>query len=139
MTAGGKQYLFVYGTLRGDVPNNRNHLLHNVATYHRPGKVRGSLYDLGSYPGLVSETHSRRWVQGEIYLLKNSQLALDILDEYEGCAPHQAQPHEYSRELIRVHCKPRGTLHCWVYCYRLQRGRTKIMSGDYGKYLLAKR
>src|SRR5713226_7977498 len=75
--------LFVYGTLRRGAQNEFARLLREQADLIGAGRVRGTLYDLDDYPGLVVPANTQRWVRGEVYRMKDRKL-LAALDEYEG-------------------------------------------------------
>jgi gamma-glutamylcyclotransferase (GGCT)/AIG2-like uncharacterized protein YtfP len=93
--------LFVYGTLR------RHALLLEHATFLGDATTDGTLYNLGSYPGLVRGTTS---VTGELYEIRADQWERVIahFDDYEGS--------EYTRELIPVRIAA-GELDAWTYIY----------------------
>ena len=97
------QFLFVYGTLRkGGV----NHLPDNFpgSIFVGAGTVKGGLYDLGDYPGLLLDG-SEGSVAGEVYEIEEATLA--ALDEFESAA-------EYHRLETSAFVDGR-TLNCWVY------------------------
>lgn len=108
--------VFVYGTLlRGEV---NHHLLAGAACLgaHRTAPVF-SLYNLGTYPGLIGGGSSA--VSGEVYHIDGAILRrLDALEDY---------PRLYGRDLIRT---PYGET--WVYLYRGGVfGRKVIPSGNW--------
>lgn len=102
----------------------RGYGLHGVlaggATYVGPARVRGTLLDLGPYPGLVE---GRGAVRGEIYRLDRPEL-LPVLDREEG----------YNFERCRVLVtRPDGQRRrAWAYRYRGARERAALIEhGDY--------
>lgn len=108
--------VFVYGTLlRGEV----NHPLLAGADLLGPHRTAAAftLYDLGTYPGLVRGGVTA--VRGEVYRVDGATLRrLDALEEY---------PHLYGRLLIAT---PHGGT--WVYHYRgVVQGFPVIASGDW--------
>jgi gamma-glutamylaminecyclotransferase len=108
--------VFVYGTLlRGAV----NHGLLAGAVCLGPHRTAPAftLYDLGTYPGLVRGGVTAVW--GEVYRVDGATLRrLDALEEY---------PRLYGRLLIPT---PYGGT--WVYHYRGGvQGYTVIRSGDW--------
>jgi len=92
--------LFVYGTLM----RKAGHPMHDVVARHGnymgEASIKGTLYSLGAYPGLVLGGESL--VHGELYALSDPKAALPLLDTYEGCAPDSPQPHAYIRRLAKV-------------------------------------
>jgi len=128
-------YLFVYGTLRSDSHISRSDLLSKATVLISKGFVRGQLYDLGWYPGLVPSENSADRVYGEIYKMEDSEQVLPGLDEYEGCSPQFPEPHEYRREIL-IAQQPEGRkLKVWTYIYNHSTDDKKlIQSGDFIQY-----
>jgi gamma-glutamylcyclotransferase (GGCT)/AIG2-like uncharacterized protein YtfP len=126
------QHLFVYGTLRKDVRNSMFHLLARHAQFVGRARIRGHLYDLGDYPGVVLSTDQDRWVHGEVYALEDASEVLARLDEYEGCRPTDPRPHEFERVMSDIEFEDGKTTRAWVYAYRgALEGKQEIPSGDY--------
>ena len=106
--------LFVYGTLR------QGHLMHGLlrplGRFLGRASVKGRLYDLGGYPGLVLDD-AAGWVHGELYSLTRPGQAFEVLDEYEGCLPAEVGKPEYRRVLCEV-VNDRGRFSkAWMYEY----------------------
>jgi gamma-glutamylcyclotransferase (GGCT)/AIG2-like uncharacterized protein YtfP len=108
--------LFVYGTLLNDDNEFGNYLRKNSIVYST-GKVKGSLYDIGEYPGVVL-SDGDEYVYGTIFQLNDPVSALKILDEYEGFGEDQPQPNEYVRVLTEVETET-DIIICWIYVYNL--------------------
>ncbi len=94
--------LFAYGTL---VP-------HDPTSLNRggwcPDAVRGRLYDLGPYPGLVDlEDPGSPWVEGYVRMVSDAEL-INRLDPYEG-----VDEGLYRRDMTITRA---GRL-AWVYTY----------------------
>ncbi len=94
--------LFAYGTLAPDGPEQAR----------RDGweadMVRGRLFDLGPYPGLVGiDDPGAGWVAGYVRAVDPAEL-VGWLDEYEGVAEGLYR---------RVTTTTRGGRHVWVYVY----------------------
>jgi gamma-glutamylcyclotransferase (GGCT)/AIG2-like uncharacterized protein YtfP len=123
-------YLFVYGTLRSACETGAHKEYLRGADYISPAKIRGTLYMIDYYPGLVlSETES--WAIGEIYVLE-SEAQLHDLDVYEGCAKKSPQPHEYERRLATVILSSGEAVNAWAYIYNQDTSNLKaIDSGDF--------
>lgn len=127
--------LFVYGTLMRPFQSSMTRFLEKHSSFAGEGRVRGRLYDLGKYPGLILDTHAESVVTGHVFLLNNEQLVLQVLDEYEGINPVQPEVSEYRREWIPV-ATPTGALECWAYLYNRETGQLPcISSGNYVDYV----
>jgi gamma-glutamylcyclotransferase (GGCT)/AIG2-like uncharacterized protein YtfP len=81
------------------------------------GTVRGELYILGEYPGLVPRRDATDLVRGEMYEISADRLesTLRVLDEYEGLGAGAPVPHEYRRELVTVTLDDGRRLQAWAY------------------------
>lgn len=125
-------YLFVYGTLRHAHASGAHRTYLQGADYVSPAKIRGQLYRVDYYPGLVlSETE--HWALGEIYLLGNES-QLHELDVYEGCAKKSPLPHEYERRLVDVHLASGERITAWTYIYIQDTSELELISsGDFLK------
>ena len=123
-------YLFVYGTLRKDYENEKHKKYLGGADFVSPAKIRGKLFMVDYYPGLVlSETE--HWAMGEIYLLGNENQLHD-LDVYEGCAKKSPQPHEYERLLVNVQLASGEIMQAWTYVYKKDTSALEVISsGDF--------
>ena len=119
------RYIFVYGTLRSGQERDINRL-QPAPRFIGIGQVKGTLYNLGSYPGLRLMGEQR--VQGEVY-----QITPELerqLDEIEEVWP---QPNgEYVRREVVVPCAA-TVLTCLVYevAQAPTKGKVIIASGDW--------
>jgi gamma-glutamylcyclotransferase (GGCT)/AIG2-like uncharacterized protein YtfP len=121
-------YLFVYGTLRKTANQPTHRVLAQHATFVSMATFQGRLYDLGRYPAAKPSARSNDRVVGELYELQDPDMALPIIDEYEGRA--------FKRDRVTVVLPDGETVPCWMYLYaRPIAGRPLILSGDYVKYL----
>jgi gamma-glutamylcyclotransferase (GGCT)/AIG2-like uncharacterized protein YtfP len=129
---GEPKLLFVYGTLRRDSSHELYHLLARHGHFVGDGRVRGRLFDLGSYPGMTLEIDNG-YVLGELYEITSSwQDVIDRLDKYEGCSADDPAPHEYRRELVQALLPTGERVTAWAYVLnRDPRGLPVIESGDY--------
>jgi gamma-glutamylcyclotransferase (GGCT)/AIG2-like uncharacterized protein YtfP len=126
------QHLFVYGTLRRDLPYSRFDLLSRDARFLERARVQGTLLDLGRYPGLVPSTGPDDWVHGEVYTLAVPRATLARLDAYEGCGPVDPEPHEFTRVATRAILNSGRPQTVWAYMYRgPTAGKPRVASGDY--------
>ena len=100
-------YLFVYGTLLRQSQSPVSSMLSKHSSFIEKGTVRGLLYDIGEYPGLVVNDDSKDEVLGEVFKLKNPSTLLKKLDSYEGP--------EYKRIKAHVYLDNGDHLSAWVY------------------------
>ena len=129
-------HLFVYGTLR----RSASHPMHRLllpATFVGPGRFRGRLHDLGSYPAAVASDDPADAVHGEVYLLHTPADTLAALDRYEGCTPDDPEPHEYHRTVAGIHLDADATVvPAQIYLYNRPAAHLKrIEPGDYLDWL----
>jgi gamma-glutamylcyclotransferase (GGCT)/AIG2-like uncharacterized protein YtfP len=110
--------LFAYGTLMRGYPLHP--VLDRGATYLGPGRVAGTLLDLGSYPGLVE---GRDAVAGEVYRVDTPEL-LPAVDREEG--------YNFRRRRRRIALTGDRQAWAWVYHYEGPRARAPVIAdGDY--------
>lgn len=127
--------IFVYGTLLNDIHSMiANHLkTHSILL--GDGLVRGKIYDLGSYPGLIYEPTASSMVFGQVFQLNDPNEILTTLDNYEGISPEAPTEDEYAREIIKVEINGEK-IDCWAYLYlKSTEGLKQITSGNYLSYL----
>lgn len=126
--------LFVYGTLLVE-DNKFGTYLRNNANFYNTGTIKGKLYDVGTYPGLIISNDQDYPIKGTIYQLNNAEEILKYLDPYEGFGDDQEQPNLFIRELLPIETSD-GAINCWVYLYNLAiDGLHLITPGDYMAYL----
>lgn len=99
----GRHFVFVYGSLRRGNAGAMSVRFPN-AVYVAEGRVRGSLYDLGEYPGLVLDG-AVSFVTGEVYQVDDDTLTR--LDKFELTS-------DYSRKQVEVEHGLERTV-CWIY------------------------
>jgi gamma-glutamylcyclotransferase (GGCT)/AIG2-like uncharacterized protein YtfP len=127
-----KTLVFVYGTLRRGGERAMERLFPD-AHYVGVGCVRGALYDLGDYPGLVLDAGAGT-VTGELYTVTPRLLA--DLDEYEGYRSDDPSACLYVRKRVDVEID--GELRrCWLYTWNRDTSakRDRIPSGDWAAHL----
>ncbi|MDH5445309.1 MAG: gamma-glutamylcyclotransferase [Gammaproteobacteria bacterium] len=126
------EFLFIYGTLLSGYGHPMHEILGRYADLSGIGFINGKLYELGDYPGLVLSNNTSKVVWGEIYIIRENEELFRYLDEYEGCASHQPQPHEYRRDLVTIHDSPEHSLLAWTYLYKhAVTDLSLIPGGDY--------
>jgi gamma-glutamylcyclotransferase (GGCT)/AIG2-like uncharacterized protein YtfP len=103
--------IFVYGTLKRDSPGRAHRRLGTAKLVAR-GSVRGLLYDLGTYPGLVRDGSNGHRVFGELHEIPaaSAERTLRLLDAYEGRA--------FKRERVFVTLSNGRRRAAWVYVLR---------------------
>jgi gamma-glutamylcyclotransferase (GGCT)/AIG2-like uncharacterized protein YtfP len=122
--------LFVYGTLLSTAGHPMGARLQREARLMGPGTVRGRLYSLGRYPGLVETERAGSLAHGELYTLKMPAVALKWLDAYEGILPGRPEESPYERVIRRVRLETGQTVDAWVYLYRRSvRMRPEVKGG----------
>jgi gamma-glutamylcyclotransferase (GGCT)/AIG2-like uncharacterized protein YtfP len=117
--------VFVYGTLRRGGRNDI-HRYQPMPRFVTTARVRGRLYHLGRYPGLL--LGHGEWVLGEVYDVTPSVLLQ--LDHLEGLLPQPTG--EYHRRTVAVDT-PDGPMPCLLYeidALRVE-GRALIEHGDW--------
>ena len=131
----GDRHVFAYGTLRHGGSNDIAQLAPAPCFVGR-GVIGGTLYDLGSYPGLVlgraTVGATRTSVVGEVYLI--SQALERRLDEIEGLAP--VPNGEYIKREVPVEVAGNRVV-CIVYEITSSQVKNKqvITSGDWLQHL----
>jgi gamma-glutamylcyclotransferase (GGCT)/AIG2-like uncharacterized protein YtfP len=110
-------YLFVYGTLLDD-GNEFGVYLKNNSQFFTNGRFKGVLFDLGEYPGAIYRPGDETYVYGSVFILKEPDKVLKMLDTYEGFGENENQPNLFTRELIGVETGNEPAA-CWVYLYNL--------------------
>jgi gamma-glutamylcyclotransferase (GGCT)/AIG2-like uncharacterized protein YtfP len=129
--------LFVYGSLRRGFRSPAYEYISRFFDYGGEGKVRGKLFDMGSYPAAIP-TNENNFINGELYNIKNPadfSWAIGQLDDYEGVSVEPDEVQLYRREITEVHVSG-GMVHAWIYWYNGDvHGRMIISSGDLLEYL----
>lgn len=125
-------YLFVYGTLR-KTPSPRAISAHSKflsdAIFCGIASVKGYLYSLGHYPGLLLDDDSPTSVKGEIYQISEKTLA--TLDEYEEIDPTKTN-NEYHRIKKIITDGEGENFSVWIYAIaRKPEGKELIESCDW--------
>lgn len=126
------RHLFVYGTLLRSIGHPMHETLARWSVFAGRGRIRGRLYDLGAYPGLVTGDLGASWVLGELYAFESLQPLIGLLDRYEGCTSMDPAPHEFRRAPVRVETEGGEPCFAWIYLYA---GSTThalpLLHGDY--------
>lgn len=127
--------VFVYGTLREGFSNRGRSILTTHGTLLGTATVEGRLYDVGSFPALVTDGPRDQAVTGEVYeLVDEPTRALERLDRYEGA--RGADPGPYRREQVTAQLDDGTELRVWTYVWtRPPTLLDPIPGGDYLDYL----
>ncbi len=121
------RHVFVYGTLRKGEIRDIN-LLRPAPVWVGEGRVKGLLYDLAAYPGIVLQdegsesAESSKEVFGEVYAI-SAELE-QMLDEIEEVWPQQTG--EYTKREVAVRL-PGGVIPAEAA------GLSDSSSGDFGQ------
>jgi len=128
--------LFVYGTLRRGSGHEMARFLALNADLLGTGYFQGRLYDLGRYPAAVPSDEPADRVVGEVYLLRDVESTIRVIDEYEGCRGDQSDQCPghglFSRRTATICINGDEKIAAWVYTYnRHLPGALRVLSGDY--------
>ena len=122
--------LVLYGSLRRGLPAFRRLGLQHALEFVGPCVVRGTLYDLGDYPGFVAD--GRHEVHGDLFALVD-EAVLRRLDAFEGFRPESRAQSLYLRQPITL-CRPAAE--AWIYVYNRSPGAVPVVaSGDWLAHL----
>ncbi|WP_193214394.1 gamma-glutamylcyclotransferase family protein [Luteolibacter marinus] len=105
----GSELVFVYGTLRR---GGSNAFRMEGAEFVGEGFVRGYLYAISWYPGLVLDEGAGK-VRGDVF--KVGPKLLRELDEFEGLSAGELQGGEYRRLKSEVLLGPGESCSAWVF------------------------
>lgn len=132
--------LFVYGSLLSGFRSPAYEYISRFFSFDGDAKVKGKLFDLGSYPAGVPSAEG--FITGELYTIRNEsefEWAIGQLDDYEGVSVEPDEIQLYKRELVDVFIKNR-TVPAWIYWYNGSvQGKPSIESGDLIEYLQLKK
>jgi gamma-glutamylcyclotransferase (GGCT)/AIG2-like uncharacterized protein YtfP len=133
--------LFVYGSLRRGFKSPAYEYISRYFTLLGEAKVKGELFDMGSYPAAVP-TNENKYVTGELYRITHENefaWAIGQLDDYEGVTVDFDEVQLYRKELTEINIGDQVT-HAWIYWYNGNvSGRQPIPSGDMMEYLMQKK
>ena len=141
MASSGIYQLFVYGSLRSGFRSPVYEYISRFFHFVGEAKVKGKLYDLGSYPAGIP-THDESFIVGELYDVNEENefsWAIGQLDDYEGVNVESDEVKLYRREITEVYINDKIT-QAWIYWYNGDvSGRSMIESGDLIKYMQEKK
>jgi len=129
--------LFVYGSLRSGFRSPAYEYISRYFVFVGDARVRGKLFDLGSYPAGI-KTNDNTFIVGELYTIKSENefaWAIGQLDDYEGVTVEPDEVQLYRREITEIHINNTIT-HAWIYWYNGDTsGKKLIDSGDMIEYM----
>lgn len=129
-------YIFVYGLLKSTYDNEPACFVRKNCELISEGSFKGSLYDIGTYPGAVFTTDVDSLVHGEVYRIVKNKAELEAyLDKFEGVGNEFPTPNEYKREIIVV-STPNGDIKASCYLYNWNLDNSKLIES--GRYENAK-
>ena len=133
--------LFVYGSLRSGFKNPVYEYISRFFTIIGEARVRGKLFDMGSYPAGIP-TQDDTFITGELYQLNRESdfsWVIGQLDDYEGVNVEPDEMQLYRREIAEVFFGNEFT-HAWIYWYNgYVTGKPVIASGDLIQYFQQKK
>ncbi len=127
------QKLFVYGTLR------RGFALHSrlarlEARFLGKGRITGSLYNLGEYPGAVPSRSRGKGIEGEVYELGEPAKQLKTLDRVEEFNAAQPERSLFVRQKTTVRMTDGKRVRAWAYFLPKRPSRARVLvSGDFAE------
>lgn len=129
--------LFVYGSLRSGFRSPAYEYISRYFDLVGEGKVRGQLFDLGTYPA-AKPTNENKFIIGELYRIRNENefaWAMGQLDDYEGVHVDFDETQLYRRDVTEVHIDNKNT-NAWIYWYYGDvTDKPVIESGDVLQYM----
>lgn len=140
MASPGIYHLFVYGSLRSGFRSPAYEYISRFFNYAGEGKVKGLLFDMGSYPaGIPADTDA--FIVGELYIIRDEsefEWAIGQLDDYEGVNVESDEIQLYRRELAEVLTEDKK-IQAWLYWFNGDvSDKPAIASGDLMEYLQEK-
>jgi gamma-glutamylcyclotransferase (GGCT)/AIG2-like uncharacterized protein YtfP len=136
----GVYHLFVYGSLRSGFQSTAYEYISRYFVLKGNAKVKGSLYDLGSFPA-AKPTNENAFIIGELYELKHDNefsWAFGQLDDYEGVNVAYDEVQMYYRAITDVYFNDQ-IIPSWIYWFNGDvSNKPLIASGDMIEYLQQK-
>lgn len=115
----GCAHLFVYGTLMSSASDRMGsgarERLRAETRKLGPAVASGRLYDLGRYPGFVTDETTDSVVYGELVKLLDPERSLVWLDAYECIDPGPGAVNEYVRTRAMVTLDTGIRIEAWLY------------------------
>lgn len=129
-----ENYLFVYGTLLKGTENLMAAYLRKRSQFVGPGRMRGEMYKVDFFPGVLYRPDSAQWITGQVYDLAQPDQVFAVLDGYEQYDPENREGSLFVRERCEVEVAGKWQA-CWVYLFNQPvTGLPPIPSGDYLRF-----
>jgi pyruvate carboxylase len=126
-------YLFVYGTLMLDYPQNPlRELLENTTVTLGRGRLAAKMYFVDeAYPAIIENLEGESFcVKGEVLEVKQASIFTQ-LDAYEECEPLNNGVYIRKKKEVVLETSQEVRL-CWIYFFnRPTEGLPQILSGDF--------
>jgi gamma-glutamylcyclotransferase (GGCT)/AIG2-like uncharacterized protein YtfP len=122
-------YLFVYGTLRKAAGHPSHRLLEDGAQLVGLAHMKGRMFEIDGYPGVVPSDPSCGQVLGELYRLREPAVVLEALDDYEEAGENYPQPQEYLRCQVNVKLENGTEVVAWCYLYNRPTAGLRLIPG----------
>ncbi len=135
VTSQDTQRLFVYGTLLTELGHPMARFLEKHGSFIQRGHMRGRLYQVEDYPGVIVSRDPSEKVWGTIFHLESDPGIWKALDSYEGFDQTHPEHSLYLRKITNIYTDTH-MLSCWVYVYNGSTSNLeRIQSGDYIAYI----
>lgn len=85
--------------------------------YVSRGCIKGRLYKISWFPGVVLSDSSSDKVYGTVFKLYDTETTFQVLDEYEGFDVKKPDDSLFIRETTTVILENKTSLTAWVYVY----------------------
>ena len=111
--------LFIYGTLHPDRAPAEIAFAVRRLTPVGPATIRGTLLDLGEYPGVLlddTQDPAASAIPGELFTVPDAE-TLAALDAYEDFRPGDPGASLFLRVETAATLRDGSSLNCWVYIY----------------------
>ncbi len=119
-----RELLFIYGTLHPDRAPAEIAAAVRTLTLVGPATIRGTLLDLGEYPGVLLDAEAATDVPGNLFALPQPSDAIWAqLDAYEDFRADDPAGSLFLRRRTVATTADGATLECWLYIYNIARNR----------------
>jgi gamma-glutamylcyclotransferase (GGCT)/AIG2-like uncharacterized protein YtfP len=110
--------IFVYGTLmHGELRHPT--LMDSSIGEGQPASARGTILDLGDYPGMVAGDEGV--IHGEVYQIDQVYPTLQTLDTIEGFYGYDSNHSLFTRTIVQIDTE-HGSEWAWTYVYNKEDG-----------------
>jgi gamma-glutamylcyclotransferase (GGCT)/AIG2-like uncharacterized protein YtfP len=118
--------VFVYGTLK--MSGHFARQFDKYRLHSEPAKVKGQIWDLGSYPGMTP--HEVFHVSGQLHTYSDPVLVMDKMDMIEGVYNNTAKDLFYRERVLVTSLDGKREDEAWAYFFNGNvYNRTEITTG----------